>query len=288
MGNNIRYFNGNNNREINGYELLNSKMYSDRNRIVTCSKALDTLLNGGVKLGEITELVGLSGVGKTQICMQLACDVQIPVFNGGLNGKSIYINTKCDLNIKRLKRIAKSLADHIVHSSAKKNNKERVKHINWEYFLKNIYIFNCFNINDFIDVIINKISKLLLNDNKIKLIIIDSISYLIKNNNDVYQYILKILNKLNEYCVKYNIGIILTNSLTTKLLINKRNKKYIIIPSLGNIYSYMIHTRIKLELIDNKYHGQLLYNNNTNIQPETKKERYIEFNIKNDGIRDIK
>merc|ERR1712013_251023 len=45
------------------------------NTIVTHHKDLDRLLEGGIHLQEITEINGLSGTGKTQFCVQLACNV---------------------------------------------------------------------------------------------------------------------------------------------------------------------------------------------------------------------
>lgn len=35
--------------------------------IITMSKNIDTLLNGGIPLSKVTEIAGVAGVGKTQI-----------------------------------------------------------------------------------------------------------------------------------------------------------------------------------------------------------------------------
>ena len=49
------------------------------------------LLGGGVRAGEgMLELVGAPGAGKTQVCMQLALNVQIPEALGGLQGTCAY------------------------------------------------------------------------------------------------------------------------------------------------------------------------------------------------------
>lgn len=41
------------------------------------------MLGGGIMLGEVTEITGTPGVGKTQLVMQLAITVQIdPVWSG--------------------------------------------------------------------------------------------------------------------------------------------------------------------------------------------------------------
>lgn len=37
---------------------------------------IDKTLNGGIRLGQITELYGESGCGKTQFCIQMSLEVQ--------------------------------------------------------------------------------------------------------------------------------------------------------------------------------------------------------------------
>ncbi|CAF4585059.1 unnamed protein product, partial [Rotaria magnacalcarata] len=37
---------------------------------------MDNTLGGGIRLGQITELYGESGCGKTQLCIQLSLEVQ--------------------------------------------------------------------------------------------------------------------------------------------------------------------------------------------------------------------
>ncbi|CAD7698549.1 unnamed protein product [Ostreobium quekettii] len=63
---------------------------------------LDDLLHGGLPCGSITEIVGESGVGKTQLCLQACLSVQLPRERGGLEGSSVYIYTEGDPPVKRL------------------------------------------------------------------------------------------------------------------------------------------------------------------------------------------
>jgi DNA-repair protein XRCC3 len=64
------------------------------------------LLNGGIPGGSITELVGESTVGKTQLCLQLLLTAQLPEAAGGLAGRSLYITTEGSAPLGRLKEIA--------------------------------------------------------------------------------------------------------------------------------------------------------------------------------------
>ena len=52
---------------------------NERDSITTFSTGcpiMDQTLGGGIRLGQITELYGESGCGKTQLCVQMALEVQ--------------------------------------------------------------------------------------------------------------------------------------------------------------------------------------------------------------------
>ena len=51
---------------------------------------LDSHLSGGVLVPGVTELSGVSGAGKTQLCMQLCLVAQLTREQGGLNGGNNY------------------------------------------------------------------------------------------------------------------------------------------------------------------------------------------------------
>ena len=53
-------------------------------------------------MGKITEVCGAAGLGKTQMCMQLCVNVQIPECFGGLAAKAIYIDTEGSFVSNRL------------------------------------------------------------------------------------------------------------------------------------------------------------------------------------------
>ena len=55
-----------------------SNLHAGERFIITFCRAIDIMLGGGVPIGQITELVGLPGIGKTQMCIQLALNVQLP------------------------------------------------------------------------------------------------------------------------------------------------------------------------------------------------------------------
>ncbi|XP_023327714.1 DNA repair protein RAD51 homolog A [Eurytemora carolleeae] len=63
-------------------------------QITTGSRELDKLLNGGIETGSVTEMFGEFRTGKSQLCHTLAVTCQLPIDNGGAEGKCLYIDTE--------------------------------------------------------------------------------------------------------------------------------------------------------------------------------------------------
>jgi DNA repair protein RadA len=81
-------------------------------KITTGSRNLDDLLGGGIETRTITEFFGEFGTGKTQLCHQLAVNVQLPIEKGGLStgdkvAKAVYIDTEGTFRWERLENMAK-------------------------------------------------------------------------------------------------------------------------------------------------------------------------------------
>ncbi|XP_013106973.2 DNA repair protein RAD51 homolog A [Stomoxys calcitrans] len=83
--------------------------YQKRSEIImltTGSKELDKLLGGGIETGSITELFGEFRSGKTQLCHTLAVTCQLPISQGGGEGKCLYIDTEGTFRPERLVAMA--------------------------------------------------------------------------------------------------------------------------------------------------------------------------------------
>eukprot|EP00168_Porphyra_purpurea_P008894 TRINITY_DN2152_c0_g1_i4.p1 TRINITY_DN2152_c0_g1~~TRINITY_DN2152_c0_g1_i4.p1 ORF type:complete len:275 (+),score=87.36 TRINITY_DN2152_c0_g1_i4:26-826(+) len=75
-------------------------------RLSTGSRDLDELLGGGIETGAITELFGEFRTGKTQLCHTLCVTAQMPVSDGGGEGRALYIDTEGTFRPERLVSIA--------------------------------------------------------------------------------------------------------------------------------------------------------------------------------------
>lgn len=78
-------------------------------RITTGSEELDDLLGGGFETSAITEVYGEFRTGKTQLAHNLAVTTTLPPEDGGLDGKSLFIDTEGTFRPERIVPISKSL-----------------------------------------------------------------------------------------------------------------------------------------------------------------------------------
>jgi DNA repair protein RAD51 len=65
-----------------------------------------SLLADGIETGSITEMFGEFRTGKTQLCHQLCVTCQLPLDQGGGEGKALYIDTEGTFRPQRLLAIA--------------------------------------------------------------------------------------------------------------------------------------------------------------------------------------
>jgi DNA repair protein RadA len=178
-------------------------------KITTGSKALDNLLGGGVETQAITELFGEFGSGKTQICHQLAVNVQLPPEQGGLNGSVIVIDTENTFRPERIIQMAEA------------------KGLNPDDVLRNIYVAQAYNSNhqmllvDNAKELANKIKQ--EEGKRVRLVIVDSLmshfraEYVGRGTlADRQQKLNRHLHDLMRLGEVFNAAIVVTNQVQAK------------------------------------------------------------------------
>ncbi|XP_054441461.1 DNA repair protein RAD51 homolog 3 isoform X3 [Pteronotus mesoamericanus] len=117
-----------------------------QNFIITFCSALDNILGGGVPLTKTTEICGAPGVGKTQLCMQLAVDVQIPECFGGVEGEAVFIDTEGSFMVDRVVDLATACIQHlqlIAKTHMEEAHPKALENFTLENILSHIYYFRC-------------------------------------------------------------------------------------------------------------------------------------------------
>ncbi len=168
--------------------------------ITTGSQNLDNLLGGkGIETKSLTEAYGAFGSGKTQLGLTLAVRTQLPIENGGANGKCVFIDTEGTFRPSRIKQIAEGMG------------------ANAEKVLKNIFVARAFN-SDHQILLLEKISEMITNGEPIKLLVVDSLTAHFRAEFTGRGELADRQHKLNKYlhslislAEKHNIAVYVTN-----------------------------------------------------------------------------
>ncbi|MCD6341006.1 MAG: DNA repair and recombination protein RadA [Desulfurococcales archaeon] len=172
-------------------------------RITTGSKRLDELLGGGIETKTITEFYGEYGTGKTQICMQLSVNVQLPREKGGLEGRALFIDTEGTFRWERIEVMAKALG------------------LDPDKVMENIIWARAIS-SDHQMAIVEEAMELIPKEN-IKLLVVDSVTghfraeYPGRENLAVRQQKLnRHLHQLSRIADVYNIAVVVTNQVMAR------------------------------------------------------------------------
>jgi len=202
-------------------ELEERKALVDANRMSTGSKALDTLLRGGVEPRAVTEFYGQYSSGKTQICHTLSVIAQLPKDKGGLEGRVIYIDTEGTFRPERIREIIieRGLVN-LKERERKSDPKEPVNEEDITKFMENIIHMRAFDSSEQMLMVNEKLPELLNEKDKAKtvLIIVDSITNhfrweyigrgLLQNKQSLLN---KHIHRLERIAEMYNIAVVITN-----------------------------------------------------------------------------
>jgi len=135
----------------------------------------------------------------TQLGLSLAVNTQLPFEQGGVEGKSVYIDTEGTFRPERIKQIAEA------------------KGLNPESVLKNILVARAFN-SDHQILLIDKVGELIKNGEPVKLVVIDSLTAHFRAEfsgrgqlADRQQKLNKYLHNLMKMAEQFNLAVYVTN-----------------------------------------------------------------------------
>ncbi|XP_043654646.1 DNA repair protein RAD51 homolog 3 isoform X1 [Drosophila teissieri] len=203
------------------------------NKILTGNKALDTHFGGGISLGHLVELIGNSGTGKTQMCLQLCLNVQIPKAAGGLEGSALFIDTNQDFHPDRLKDLALKL---------ERQYARKVPEFKAHKMLQKVYYVKCHKLHQLMATVLS-CHRHLADHPDIKLIVIDSLAFTLRMLEDGaqrYEMLLELHESMRRLQRQHELAWVFTNVLTHRYV----RKKFQVEPALGDLHSHLINERI--------------------------------------------
>ncbi|XP_029784603.1 DNA repair protein RAD51 homolog 3 isoform X2 [Suricata suricatta] len=223
--------------------------------IITFCSALDNILGGGIPLTKTTEICGVPGVGKTQLCLQLAVDVQIPECFGGVEGEAIFIDTEGSFMVDRVVDIATACIEHL-HLIAGTHNMG-------EELLAQVYLLPDF----------------LSEHSKVRLVVVDGIAFPFRHDLDDLSLRTRLLNGLAQQMISlannYRLAVLLTNQMTTKI----DRTQALLVPALGESWGHAATIRLI-------FHWDQKQRLATLCKSPSQKESTVLFQITPQGFRD--
>ncbi|XP_036251112.1 DNA repair protein RAD51 homolog 3 isoform X1 [Molothrus ater] len=231
-------------RKCTALELLEEEQ--TQGFIITFCSALDNILGGGVQLTKITEICGAPGVGKTQLCMQLAVDVQIPECFGGVAGEAVFIDTEGSFMVDRVVDIAAACVQHchlIAEAQQEEDHGKALETFSLENILSHIYYFRC---RDYTELLaqVYLLPEFLSEHSKVRLVVIDGIAFPFRHDFEDLALRTRLLNGLAQQLIitanEHRAAVVLTNQMTTRI----GQSQSTLVPALGESWGHAATVRL--------------------------------------------
>ncbi|KZS09300.1 Meiotic recombination protein DMC1/LIM15 [Daphnia magna] len=202
---------------------------------------LDVFLKGGITCGHITEFSGAPGLGKTQLCLQLA-------FSNALHGKVngvLYIDSEGAFSASRLLDIAIHKYGIAMEQKIKSS-------------LNRIHLWRPCSLKEIVDKLIS--IEVLVVKEHIGLLIIDSMGSIVRRDFGAEKNIERgaqmcsLSSSLKRIAHDFNLAVVVTNHVTAKVESSSTriDCKSTSIPALGPSWSHWINSRLHLFMAQNK------------------------------------
>jgi len=229
--------------------------------IITFCRALDTILQGGLALGELTELAGPPGAGKTALAMQLAVDAALPVAYGGVHGGTVYVDTEGSFSAERCHALATALLRHIQGAWQKRSNTATTPpwHATPEDLLAGIHVVRVHDAAALAAVLAGTLPRLLqefsTKKKPIRLVVIDSLAFPYRAAPPDADFVARTRQltaqaaALAQLAARHACAVLAVNQMTTKMKNNhsdNSNGSSQLVPALGESWAHAVTTRLQL------------------------------------------
>jgi len=245
------------------------KTRTDIIQLTTGAKELDTLLQGGIETGSITELFGEFRTGKTQLCHTLCVTCQLPVNQGGGEGKALYIDTEGNFRPERLVAIA-----------------ERFK-LDPNVVLENVAYARAYNSDHQSNLLIQ--ASAMMAETRFALLVVDSATALYRTDfsgrgelSARQMHLARFLRSLTRIADEFGVAVVITNQVVATVdggaFMGGDSKK----PIGGHIMAHSSTTRLYLKKASGETRTCKVYDSPCLPENDAK------FAILPDGIGDVR
>ncbi|KAI8981077.1 P-loop containing nucleoside triphosphate hydrolase protein [Pilobolus umbonatus] len=204
--------------EVYDWKLRGTTVYESAlqppSTITTGDEVIDRVLGEGISMGGITEIVGESSSGKTQLGLQLCITLQKPYAEGGQEGSAVYIYSEGKFPVMRFNQIVREYCK-VNRNITEEEMKSRV-HLIKITDSASQYRILAYQLPAFLEQ--RKKDK-----HKIKLVVIDSISYIYRTEPakgdrnsrfDKMSEICDIGMRLKKLASQYEVAVVAINQVS--------------------------------------------------------------------------
>ncbi|KAJ0236016.1 DNA repair protein RAD51 4 [Hirschfeldia incana] len=215
---------------LNGMELLED-LQRNKHTLSSGDREMDSLLQGGFRQGQVTELVGPSSSGKTQFCMQAAASVAEKQ-----DGSVFYVDTG---NSFSARRIAQFICGSSDAAALRKRVLSRIS-------CHTVYdIYTMFDTLQGLEVALKSQVQMNVNECRLRLLVVDSVSSLITpilggSGSQGRALMVALGYLLKKLAHEHNIAVLVTNH-TVGAGESGKTK-----PALGETWKSIPHVRLML------------------------------------------
>ena len=230
-------------RRSSALELLHRERSS--RRIPTLAHELDELLAGGVPLRQLTELAGAPGVGKTQLAIQLALNVQIPHAFGGVEGSAVYIDAEGSFLATRALQMAEALVRRLRASASNEAQREAALRLDPGAMLDRIYVYR---VHEAVELLaaIRAAGELHGASPPVRLLVVDSVAFHLRHAEMTYARRLQVVGGMSQSLVSLaqgrGLAAVAVNQVTTK--VNDALGTSSLVPALGESWAHVCNLQL--------------------------------------------
>ncbi|KAG0494513.1 hypothetical protein HPP92_005507 [Vanilla planifolia] len=202
-------------------------------QITSGSRELDKILEGGIETGSITELYGEFRSGKTQLCHTLCVTCQLPLDQGGGEGKALYIDAEGTFRPQRLIQIAERFG------------------LNSADVLENVAYARAYNTDHQSRLLLEAASMMV--ETRFAIMIVDSATALYRTDfsgrgelSARQMHLAKFLRSLQKIADEFGVAVVITNQVVAQVDGSAIFAGPQIKPIGGNIMAHASTTRLAL------------------------------------------
>ncbi|XP_010184455.1 PREDICTED: DNA repair protein RAD51 homolog 4 [Mesitornis unicolor] len=213
----------------NGADLY-EELKSSTAILPTGSPSLDQLLDSGLYTGEVTELMGAPGSGKTQVCLGIAASVAL-----SLKQHVLFLDSTAGFSASRLYQILQCQAE---------DEEEQLEALQRVQVVR---VFDVYEMLSAMQKLRDRLSQQVVSSvGPLKIVVVDSVSAVVYpllggRQSEGLAIMMQLARELKTLAREFSLAVVVTNQVT------RDSSTGPLKPALGRSWSFVPSTRVLLE-----------------------------------------